>query len=53
MNLPEVNVTKALEVAHNTLANPYDQEMKNLQKDLQAAGAYLERLVPIRVAIND
>jgi len=53
VNLPEVNVTKALEVAHNTLANPYDQEMKNLQEDLQAAGAYLGRLVPVRVAIND
>ena len=53
VNLPEVNVTKALEVAHNTLAKPYDQEMKNLQKDLQAAGAYLGRLVPVRVAIND
>ena len=51
--LPEINVAKALETAHDTVTNPYDQELKNLQNDLQAAGQYFGRLVPIRVAIND
>ena len=53
VELPEINLAKALETAHDTVANPYDQELKNLQNDLQAAGQYFGRLMPIRVAIND
>ncbi len=43
-HLPSVNVTAAIREAHNQIISPYDQELKNLQSDLVAAGDYLSKL---------
>lgn len=43
-HLPSVNVASALREAHNQIVLPYDQEIKNLRSDLQAAGDYLSNL---------
>jgi len=53
VDLPQIDVAKALESAHQAVASPYDQEIQNLQNDLQAAGAYFSRLIPVQMAVND
>ena len=53
VEIPELNMARALEAAHETVTSPYDQELQNLQDDLQAASAYFGRLIPIRLATND
>lgn len=53
VELPEINVAKALESAHEAVASPYDRELQHLQNDLQAAGAYFSRLIPVQMARNE